>query len=1652
MSNQTYIGLHPNNLNRTNYGEVVLYVEGVPVAFFSGSGDVTISGSLAIEGITNVSASIAAAGNDTGSLMVTGSVSGDTITFTKGDGTTFQVTINNVASASYATVALSASFASNATSASFANTAVSASFASSTLSASFASTATSASFASSALSASFASTALSASFANSTLSASFATTAISASYAATASNVSITNDTGTNAIRYLTFGDTESFTSGNDNLKASTNLSFLPLTSTLSTNTFSGALQGTASYASFAATASKALAMSFDGNRAVTQPLLPDLVNYNPGTSTVVDFLNQVFYPEPGFGINILSNEPFYLLETELSGSHVRGTTVSGTPPESYYWMYGTASFSSNQNFITWSLQPNTVLDINPVTGRLFTKVTLSGSAIYQAPSTVSGTVIATATGGGFATKAFTVTILDNEAPFIEAAGVSVFSPKASGYVTASGAVVGFVTISENRDPVGPPTISSIGGVDAAKFLLVQTSQTPSSTAYDVVTTQGLTSGSYSINFTGSDVHGQITTSTASFTVSANNPPSLFVQTPFSVLVQNVSSGSEYGRITVSNDTGDLLDTFTLSGADAGDFAVQRVSIQTDTLGPYGQATSIAYTQVWAINFATAPQVKSYDITASATDNYPFASYTGSLAIVNAVSASAPGVFTPNGTFYIIESAVSGALVTTVNSGIAGNQARLTTNQPVSWSIDDPTGNLFISGSTIGFLSMVGTLSGSAYQNGNVLVADVTATNTFNQTRTQTILVNITDNQPATISIAPQSSNNYNTVSGRTAGFGTVTVTDPQSYENVRLIGIGGPAGTSFTTSSESPAQSVIYQISSSVDLNSGSYVVGFTASDSYGQLTYASYPYTVAANLPPTIPTTTFSKDITLAVSGASFGTLTATDGDNLEGLASVTLSGTDSSKFVLTNEGGTPQSRTYDLTTNQTLSAGGYNVTASAVDNFGFTTVAPLTVTVTVDAPTIPTPNGQFYIIESAVSGSDVTTASSGIAGTKAKFTTNQVVTWSLQSGAVLAISQSGELSIKVPMSGSAVYSPGSIIADRVIATNQFNSSENFDFQVLVTDDLPPVITNTLADKNNNKTTTATGFGTITVSDPQSLGNVSITDFNGPNVSDFTFTAGPAGSTRVYTVSSSAALNSGSYNFSVTASDAYAQTTAQAFTVNVLQNLPPVVTLTGFSRDLTGAVSGATVGSASISDPQDDSIVSFTLSGADSSKFATNLVSSTATTALYRVTTTQNLGTGSYNLTGSATDSFGLTTVTPIPVTVTSTAPAVPIQNAVNFYIIESALSGSNVVVNNDGFTGVQADMNTDQAVTWSIKSPSTYLAIDTAGGLSVKTNISGSAKNASGAPFNLISEYVVATNAVGGSSEALVNVQVTANAAPTLSYTGLTVNEGSADAGDTVGTVTATDPQSLDSITSVIISGGTHAANFTLVQTGTTSYTKTYNINVAGSNLAAGTYSIELTGRDSFNKTTTETKTVTVNSVAATNTVYVYGSTRGATSINSEATAISALGDPGADGLSIIANSPIDKFISGSISISPITVPGGTVTLIKSGSLPSLTSLNTLGNLNFSAAIQQIIILFPSGSNLGAQPSSMYDGTLPASSPVANRYALYDANPTIPGVVGSGIYYFDLLTSKDGYSRWGMIFSESGNQNNATFHIVPDSGSAP
>ena len=61
-------------------------------------------------------------------------------------------------------------------------------------------------------------------------------------------------------------------------------------------------------------------------------------------------------------------------------------------------------------------------------------------------------------------------------------------------------------------------------------------------------------------------------------------------------------------------------------------------------------------------------------------------------------------------------------------------------------------------------------------------------------------------------------------------------------------------------------------------------------------------------------------------------------------------------------------------------------------------------------------------------------------------------------------------------------------------------------------------------------------------------------------------------------------------------------------------------------------------------------------------------------------------------------------------------------------------------------------------------------------------------------------------------------------------------------------------------------------------------------------------------------------------------------------------------------------------------------------------------------------------------------------MYDGVPPDSTGTANEYYVYAKDASIPGTIGTGVYYFNLQNAHQGYTRWGMIFAEGENTNNS------------
>ena len=244
-----------------------------------------------------------------------------------------------------------------------------------------------------------------------------------------------------------------------------------------------------------------------------------------------------------------------------------------------------------------------------------------------------------------------------------------------------------------------------------------------------------------------------------------------------------------------------------------------------------------------------------------------------------------------------------------------------------------------------------------------------------------------------------------------------------------------------------------------------------------------------------------------------------------------------------------------------------------------------------------------------------------------------------------------------------------------------------------------------------------------------------------------------------------------------------------------------------------------------------------------------------------------------------------------------------------------------------------------------------------------------------------------------------------------------------------------------------------GGTNAADLYLVPQNANS--SSYVIKNVSTISTGQTLTYDATIKDVHGKTRTySSNTITIADPVAL--VYAYGWSGG--SAASEATAIASLGDNGADGIAIDSGSVIAMFQSGSLgnTFTPSYI-GGACTLYKSSSLTNLsdtsaTGISTLGYLNFSSTSQRVLILFASASNLSGKPASMYDSAPPDPTGTPNEYYVYAKDAAIPGTMGTGIYYFNLQTPHQGYSRWGMIFGEGKNNNNTRYYLMPDSASAP
>ncbi len=556
--------------------------------------------------------------------------------------------------------------------------------------------------------------------------------------------------------------------------------------------------------------------------------------------------------------------------------------------------------------------------------------------------------------------------------------------------------------------------------------------------------------------------------------------------------------------------------------------------------------------------------------------------------------------------------------------------------------------------------------------------------------------------------------------------------------------------------------------------------------------------------------------------------------------------------------------------------------------------------------------------------------------------------------------------------------------------------------------------------------------------------------------NLIGLSATTGSSTTLRLASNLSGSAYSSGSIiAVELTASEHGFETTKQYINQNisVVINNAPSLSFSNTSANLNtnGARSGSTLTTISFTDTEGDSLNHNSFTFTDPSGQLNSIKSGDT----YLVQATQNLSASVYQITASIKDNHGFRAGKGKHDMTIAQAPIGTLGGDTTSYIIETALDNA-VLRDATGFGNGNVSQLTvsyspqyNSAAVQEFTSSNDAIRVDGSGNLTMGIPLLGS-PTASG---DTIPTTITYRDQFGNIGSGSVTVNVFANQAPTATITNVgSALTASVSANTNLANVTISDTES-DTPFSASLSGASAGSLKLVPQNAVSSSYQIQNTSIVNSGTTF-TYNLKVSDAHGKNQTYSGR---TINIIDQQALVYGYGWTGG--SAASEAAAIASMGDSGADEASITSGSVIAHLQSGSLgtTFNPSYV-GGTMTLHHSASLSTMSDsatsgLSQLGYFNFSSGgDQRLIILFASASNQGGKPVSMYDGVPPDSTGTANEYYIYAKDASIPGTLGTGVYYFNLQNAHQGYTRWGMIFAEGENTNNSRYYLMPDSASAP
>ena len=609
--------------------------------------------------------------------------------------------------------------------------------------------------------------------------------------------------------------------------------------------------------------------ISYNGNRIISQAHLQGFYtsSFNAGTTgSVIDFLDAIFFPNTAPSISS-GNQTI----AEFSASSSPIFTLEATDPEAQSITFGTAS-SYTDDLVR--VASNGVVTLNALAeSSSFNTDLVGGSHGHTFTATATDTFNATVE------KDITIFVTPNAAPIFRETSVG-------------GNQITSVTANLNENSADDTLVKRVFFTDAESDTITIDSSSVSpanhfsitkySTYVDIRQNTGSldyeTYPLYTFSLSASDEHYQnsqdsdsISVLPVSISVVDNVHPTINNQT-LSSISENSSNGATVGNISATDSEGDSItfSQFTLYKLELDDSNVASgsyggTSQATDPHeNPFQMNSAGQVTRKTGV-YINSDLINEYQYLVTVRDAYNTASNEAIVTIPITDDTAATLSDNWSAGPYIIESAVSGALIRVSSNGFSGTQADYGSNQSGTFTSSNPA--IAINGSN-GQLSLALDLSGSTTQSGDSISSTITFTNSFGTTTTDSLTVNVTQNAAPDIIFVSSSILNTNQASASSEELVSIRFSDTE----------GDSVDTGSFTFTEPTGQLTASLSGSSFKVTalsqlSGSTTYGFTASiedEHHFRTNTESQAITITQSDTGTLGGDTTSYIIESAVSGA--------------------------------------------------------------------------------------------------------------------------------------------------------------------------------------------------------------------------------------------------------------------------------------------------------------------------------------------------------------------------------------------------------------------------------------------------------------------------------------------------------------------------------------------------------------------------------------------------------------------------------------------------------------------------------------------------------------------------------------------------------------------------------------------------------------